>query len=93
MTSRPRASAAATTVADAVEVLLERASERDADVVVPGLGDEADRVGIGVEQRRDAGVVRGRAAGALRHAEGGEACAFLVRFSAKKLVSSGFAPG
>ena len=59
-------------VADAVEVLLRRRLERDADVVAGGLGDEADRIGIGVEQRRDAGVVRGRPAGALRHAEGGE---------------------
>ena len=30
-------------VADALEVLLQRAAERDMDVVVPGLGDEADR--------------------------------------------------
>ena len=60
-------------VGDAFEVLLERAAERDMDVIVPGLGDEHDRVGIRGEQPRDARIVADRAAGALGHAEGAEA--------------------
>ena len=59
-------------VADRGEVFLERGLERDAHVIVPGLGDEADRLGLGVEQRGEPRIVRGRAAGPPRHAEGGE---------------------
>ena len=47
-------------------------------MIVPGLGDEADGVGLGLEQRREAGIVRGRAAGPPRHAEGGEGGAELA---------------
>ena len=43
------------------------------DVIVPGFGDEDDRVGVGGEQRGEAGIVGGRAAGPLGHAEGAEA--------------------
>ena len=60
-------------VGDRFEVLVERAAERDMDVIVPALGDEDDRVGIGGEQTREAGIVAGRASGALGHAEGAEA--------------------
>ena len=59
-------------VFDAGEVFLQRAAERDVDVIVPGLGDEHDGVGVGGEQRGEAGIVGGRAAGALGHAEGAE---------------------
>ena len=41
-------------------------------MVVPRLGDEADGIGLRFEQSRDAGIVRDRAPGPLRHAEGGE---------------------
>ena len=44
-------------LADAVEVLLLARAERDADVIVPGLGDETDGVGAGVEKRAQAGIV------------------------------------
>ena len=64
--------AAAHAVADRGEVLLERL-QRDAHVIVPGLGDEADGVGLGGEQRGEARIVRGRAAGPPGHAEGAEA--------------------
>ena len=57
----------------AVEVLLERRAERDMDVIVPSLGDEDDRVGVGGEQPHEARIVGGRAAGSLGHAEGAEA--------------------
>ena len=46
-----RRRAASTDCADGVEVLLVGAAERDADVIVPGLGDEADGVGVRVEER------------------------------------------
>ncbi len=59
-------------VADRGEVLLLGGLERDPHVIVPGLGDEADGVGLGVEQRRQPRIVRGRAAGPPRHAEGRE---------------------
>ena len=59
-------------VADRGEVLLERGLERDLDVIVPRLGDEADRLGLGLEQRGEPGIVRGGAAGPPRHAERGE---------------------
>jgi hypothetical protein len=48
-------------VGDALEVFLQRAAERDMDVIIPRLGDEADRVGLGLEQRGEAGIVGGRA--------------------------------
>ena len=60
-------------VPDAREVLLERAAERDVNVIIPRFGDEHDRVGVCGEQRGDAGIVGGRAAGALGHAEGAKA--------------------
>src|SRR5205823_12242704 len=59
-------------VADRSEILLRARLERDPHVVIPGLRHEADGVRLGVEQRREAGIVRGGAAGAARHAEGGE---------------------
>ena len=43
------------------------------DVIVPGLGDIDDRVGVGGEKPREARIVGGRAAGPLGHAEGAEA--------------------
>ena len=58
---------------DAVDILAARNLERDIDMEVPGLADEAGRVRLGVEDRRQARVVGGAAAGALGHAEGGEA--------------------
>ena len=46
--------------------------ERDPHVIIPGFRHKADGVGFGLEQRREAGIVRGRAAGPAGHAEGGE---------------------
>ena len=60
---------------DRIQVLLVGAAERQPHMEVPGLADEADRVGIGLEEVLQAGVVGDRAAGALHHAEGGEFCA------------------
>jgi hypothetical protein len=59
-------------VADRGEVFLRARLERDPHVVIPGFRHEADGVGFGLEQRRESGIVRGRAAGPARHAEGGE---------------------
>ena len=56
-------------VGDRVEVLFKRAAERDVYVIVPGFGDEHDRVGIGGEQPGEAGIVArpsGRAAWSCR---------------------------
>src|SRR5215204_3645483 len=49
-------------------------------MVVPRLGDEADRVRLALEECLHAGIVPDGAAGPLRHSEGGEAgaaCPFL----------------
>ena len=59
-------------IADRGEVFLLRRLQRDAHVIVPGFGDKADGVGLRIEQRDEAGIVRGRAAGPPRHAESGE---------------------
>jgi hypothetical protein len=50
-TSRPLALAARTLLADRGEIFLERGLECHPHMIVPGLGDEADGVGLGVEQR------------------------------------------
>ena len=55
----PRASAAFTTVLDAVEIFLERAAQRDTNMIVPGLGDEDDRVRVRVKQGGEARIVVG----------------------------------
>src|SRR5581483_551552 len=54
---------------NAVEVVLQRDAERDADVIVPAFGDEDDRVGSRGEQGGDSRIVAGRAARPFRHAE------------------------
>ena len=86
----PRARAVATLSRIAVEILVERDAERQPDLVVPALGDEADRIGLGVEQGGDAGIVGGRAAGPLGHAEGGEAAPRRPRSSAKNACRAGW---
>ncbi len=60
-------------VGDGLEVLVERAAQRDMDVIVPRLGDIDDRVGVGGEKTSKAWIIGGRAAGPLGHAEGAEA--------------------
>ena len=78
--------------ADGVEVFLVGAAERDADVIIPALGHEADGVRLRLDERGEAGIVGGRDADALGHAEGDELCAACA-CSAKKAVSVGLAPG
>ena len=60
-------------VGDGLEVFVERAAERDMDVIVPRLGDKDDRVGVGGEETSKAWIICGRTARALGHAEGAEA--------------------
>ena len=57
-------------VADRSEVLLVRGLKRDPDVIVPGLGYKADDIRLGGKERGEARIVRRRAAGPARHAEG-----------------------
>ena len=73
-------------VADRREVFLVCSLERHLHVIIPGLRHEADRVRLGVEQRRKAGIVRGRAAGTARHAEGGKSGVELVLLREKLRV-------
>src|ERR1700722_14421512 len=73
-------------VADRGEVLLERRLERNAHLMVPRLGDEADGVRLGVEQRHEPRIVRGRAARPPRHAEGREGRRLELAFLAKELA-------
>ncbi len=56
-------------VADRGEVVLKRRLQGDSHVIVPGLCHVADGVGAGIEQRREARIVGGRAARPPRHAE------------------------
>ena len=72
MASRPAATAAFTLVGNAFEIFLQRAAERDMDLIIPALGDEDDGVGGAVEQSGDARIVGGGAPRPLGHAEGGE---------------------
>ena len=59
-------------LADGFQVLLLGRAEGDADVIVPGLRDEADGIGLRVEEGAEAGVVRQAHPCPLGHAEGGE---------------------
>ncbi len=57
---------------DAVDIVLARNLERDIDMEIPALGDEAGRAGLRVQHGRQARIVGGAAPGALGHAEGGQ---------------------
>ena len=57
---------------DRREILFEADAERDIDVKIPRLGDQADRGDLGGEQRLKTGIIGERAARPLGHAEGGE---------------------
>ena len=59
-------------VADRGEVFLLGGLERDAHVIVPGFGDEADGVGFGRQHRGKPRIVGGRTARPPRHAERGD---------------------
>ena len=71
-------------VADRGEVFLIRGLERDAHLIGRGFRDEADRIGLGFDQRRQPRIVRGRAAGTARHAERREARMFELRLLGKE---------
>ena len=79
-------------VDDAGEVLLQRAAERDVDVIVPGLGDEDDRVGVGGEQAARPGSLAAERPGRLVMPKA-QKRARLVGLRSKKRVSIGLAPG
>src|SRR5690606_23229106 len=57
---------------DRFEILLVGAAERDAHMVVPALGDEADRIRARLQHRSKSGIVRRRHAGAFGHTESHE---------------------
>src|SRR5947209_5321593 len=65
-------------VANRGEIFFQRRLQGDAHVIVPGLGDEADRIGLGLEQRSKPRVVRGGTAWPARHPERGEGRAKLA---------------
>jgi hypothetical protein len=44
-------------IGDGLEVFVERAAERHMDVIIPGLGDIHDRVGVRREETREARVI------------------------------------
>ena len=67
-------------ILDALDIFIERAAERDVHMVIPSLGDESDRVRLGVEQQRDAGIVGGRTPCPLGHAE---SCEFRLDLGAR----------
>ena len=57
---------------DAVDIVLARDFQRDIDMEVPALGDEAGRTRLGIQHGRQARIVGGAAPGTLGHAEGGQ---------------------
>ena len=59
-------------VGDHLEILGAVDFERHVDMEVPGLADHADVARLGLQDRRQPGVVGGAAPGAARHAEGHE---------------------
>ena len=66
------------------DILLQLAAQRQLDVIVPALGNEGDGIGLGLQQRLQAGIIVGGAAGAARHAKGHEPGAKAV-FGGKQL--------
>ena len=79
-------------VADRGEVLVECGLERDLDVIVPGLGDEADRLGLGLEQRAEARIVEAERPG-RRVMPKAVNVAPISRLSENSCVSVRLAPG
>ena len=59
---------------DGFEVFLIGAAQRHLDVIVPTLGNIADGIAIGGKQTGEAGIVGGRYAMALGHAEADKGC-------------------
>src|SRR5208283_5748794 len=57
------------------EIFLERAAERDMDMIIPGLAHEGDDIGLRREKAGDARIIGGGAARSFGHAEGREASA------------------
>jgi hypothetical protein len=81
-------------VGDAGEVLVVGGLQRHADMVVPGLGDKAHRIGPCLHQVLQAGVVGGGAPCPPGHAEGGKRCLHLARLGKQRgvgLVGAGVA--
>src|SRR5690606_36967809 len=58
---------------EALEVFPGGDAEGQLDLLVPGFRDETDRIGLGVDELLQAGIVGYAAAGAPGHAEGDEA--------------------
>jgi hypothetical protein len=79
-------------VADRGEVFLLGRLERDTHMVVPRLRHEADRVGLGVEQRRKPRSFDVERPG-LRVMPNAVKVAPMLRFSPNSSVSVGLAPG
>ena len=72
-------------VADGGEVLLVGGLKGDPHLVGGRFGDKADRVGLGFQKARHAGIVRDGTSGTPRHAEGGEARMVELRLGREKL--------
>src|SRR5580704_1748519 len=77
---------------DALEIFIERAGERDMHMIIPGLGDKDDRVGVRGEQSYDAWIVLGRSSGRLVMPKAAKR-APIAGLRSKNFVSTGLAPG
>ncbi len=71
---------------DHVDIFRALDIERLVHMVIPGLADDADRAGLGVQQRRQTGIVLHAAARPARHAEGGECRAVERRWVGEERV-------
>jgi hypothetical protein len=71
-------------VADRGEIFLVGGLQRHAHLIGRGLGDETDRVGLGFQEPREPGIVRGRTARPPRHAERRELRMVQLRLGGEK---------
>ena len=80
-------------VADRGEVFLVGGLQRHPHLIGRGLGDEADRIGFGLDQRRKPRIVRGRTAGRRVMPNAVNLALSNFGLSEKNSVSVGLAPG
>ena len=80
-------------VADRGKILLVGRLQRHAHLIGRRLRDKADRIGLRFQQPRQTRIIRGRAAGAPRHAERGEAGVVERGFLGKEFGVGGIGAG
>jgi hypothetical protein len=80
-------------IRDHLDVFVAFDAERDVDLEIPGLADDAHGLGPGRQQRGERGVVIGRAPGAPRHAERGDGRGLDLGKGREKRIVDGIGAG